>query len=107
PPAPRVPPPMTVGEPEMPASARRRLFLASVDALIFLNCGLLWVLCAGSLALVSSRALPWVRSRFPPRSGRRPGSPFASLCCSAPLPGSSPARAPRAPRTPPPTPTRT
>ena len=46
---------MTVGEPEMPASARRRFFLASVDALIFLNCGLLWVLCAGSLALVIAR----------------------------------------------------
>ncbi|XP_044319427.1 uncharacterized protein [Triticum aestivum] len=46
---------MTVPEPEMPASARRRLFLARFDALIFLHCGLLWVICAVYLALVIAR----------------------------------------------------
>uniref|UniRef100_M8BJ41 Uncharacterized protein n=1 Tax=Aegilops tauschii TaxID=37682 RepID=M8BJ41_AEGTA len=46
---------MTVPETEMPASARRRLFLARFDALIFLHCGLLWVLCAVYLALVIAR----------------------------------------------------
>ncbi|KAM3371742.1 hypothetical protein ACQJBY_018907 [Aegilops geniculata] len=46
---------MTVPEPEMPAPARRRSFLARFDALIFLHCGLLWVLCAVYLALVIAR----------------------------------------------------
>lgn len=46
---------MTVAEPEMPASARRLEALAGWDALIFLHCGLFWVVCAGCLALAIAR----------------------------------------------------
>lgn len=46
---------MTVAEPEMPASERSPVPLAGWDGLIFLHCGVFWVVCAVCLASAIAR----------------------------------------------------